>query len=85
VCTLIEILPFIQVIVVVIWEFHLQPAFDLFLDLEPVIETLHVHLISLYVGEVPFVQEEFADAAELSVVMPKFSSALYSILPLCIN
>jgi hypothetical protein len=32
-----------------------------------------------------FVQEEFADASEFSVVVPEFGSALYSILPLCIN
>jgi hypothetical protein len=75
-----EILPFIRVIMVVIWEFYLQPAFDLFSEL--LIEALHVHFVPLYVGEAPFVQEEFADAAEFSVVVPEFGSALYSILPL---
>jgi hypothetical protein len=79
----VEILPFIWVIVVVIWKFYLQPAFNLFL--EPLVETSHVHFVPLYVGEAPFVQEELADAAELSVVLPEFSSALYSILLLCIN
>jgi hypothetical protein len=78
-----EILPFIRVIVVVIWEFYLQPAFDSLS--EPFTEASHVHFVLLYVREVPFVQEELADAAELSVVVSKFSSALYSVLPLCIN
>jgi hypothetical protein len=83
VCTLVEILPFIQVIVVMIWEFYLQPDFGPFS--EPFVKTSHVHFVPLYVGEVPFVQEEFADVVELSLIMPKFSSALYSILPLCVN
>jgi hypothetical protein len=68
---------------VVIQEFYLQPAFDPFS--EPFVKTSHVHFVLLYVREVPFVQEEFADVAELSVIMPEFSSALYSILPLCVN
>jgi hypothetical protein len=71
------------VIIVVIQEFYLQPAFDPFL--EPFIKTLHVHFVPLYVREALFVQEKFADAAELSVIMPKFGSALYSILLLCVN
>jgi hypothetical protein len=36
-------------------------------------------------SERPFVEEELADPAELSVVVPKFSSALYPILMPCIN
>jgi hypothetical protein len=79
----VEILPFIWIIVVVIREFYLQPAFDLFLEL--FVEASHVHFVPLYVREAPFVQEELADAAELSVVVPKFGSALYPVLPLCIN
>jgi hypothetical protein len=66
--TLVEILPFIQVIMVVIQEFYLQPAFDLFLEL--FIKTSHVHFILLYVGEVLFIQEKFADVVELLVIMP---------------
>jgi hypothetical protein len=31
------------------------------------------------------VNEEFADVAEFSIVMPEFSSTLYPILPLCVN
>jgi hypothetical protein len=49
------------------------------------VKTSHVHFVPLYVREASFVQEEFADAAEFSVVVPEFGSALYSILPLCIN
>jgi hypothetical protein len=78
-----EVLPFIRVIMVMIWEFYLQSAF--YSLSEPFIETSHVHLVLLYVGEVPFVNEEFADAAEFSVVMPEFGSALYPVLPLCVN
>jgi hypothetical protein len=79
----VEILPFIQVIVVVIWEFYLQPAFDL--SSESFIKTSHVHFVPLSVGEVPFVEEELADVVELSVVVPEFSSALYPVLLLCVN
>jgi hypothetical protein len=68
---------------VVIREFYLQPALDLFL--EPLIKASHVHFVLLYVGETPFVQEEFADVAEFLVVVPEFGSVLYSVLPLCIN
>jgi hypothetical protein len=78
-----EVLPFIQVIAVMIQEFYLQSAFDSLL--EPLIETSHVHLVPLYVGEVPFVNEELADAAEFLVVMPEFGSALYPVLLLCVN
>jgi hypothetical protein len=78
-----EVLPFIQVIVVVIQEFYLQPAFHSLS--EPFIETSHVHFVLLYVREVPFVDEELADAAKFSVVVPKFGSALYPVLPLCVN
>jgi hypothetical protein len=77
------ILPFIWVIMVVIQEFYLQAAFDPFS--EPFVKTSHVHFVPLYVREAPFVQEEFADVAELSVIMTKFGSALYSVLPLCVN
>jgi hypothetical protein len=79
----VEILPFIWVIVVMIWEFYLQPAF--YSLSEPFIETSHVHLVLLYVREAPFVNEELADAAEFSVVVPEFGSALYPVLPLCVN
>jgi hypothetical protein len=72
-----------RVIVVVIREFYLQPAFHLLS--EPFVKTSHVHFVPLYVGEAPFVKEELADAAELSVVVPEFGSALYLVLPLCIN
>jgi hypothetical protein len=78
-----EVLPFIRVIMVVIQEFYLQSAFYSLSEL--FVETSHVHLILLYVGEVPFVNEELADAAGFSVAMPKFGSALYPILPLCVN
>jgi hypothetical protein len=78
-----EILPFIWVIVVMIREFYLQPAFHSLL--EPLVETLHVHFVPLYVREAPFVNEEHADAAELLVVVPEFGSALYPVLPLCVN
>jgi hypothetical protein len=79
----VEILPFIQVIMVVIQEFYLQPAFDLFSKL--FVETSHVHFVPLYVGEAPFVEEKLTDVAELSVAVSKFGSALYSVLPLCIT
>jgi hypothetical protein len=52
---------------------------------ELLIETSHVHLVPLNVGEAPFVNEELANAAEFSVVVPEFSSALYPVLPLCVN
>jgi hypothetical protein len=39
----------------------------------------------LNVREASFVDEKLADAVELSVVMPEFGSALYPVLPLCIN
>jgi hypothetical protein len=78
-----EILPFIRVIVVMIREFHLQSTF--YSLSEPFVETSHVHLVPLYVGEALFVDEKLGDAAELSVVMPKFGSALYPVLPLCVN
>jgi hypothetical protein len=81
--TLVEILPFIQVIMVVIRESYLQPAFHSLL--EPFVETSHVHFVPLYVGETPFVKEELADAVELSVIVPEFGSALYPVLLLCIN
>jgi hypothetical protein len=81
--TLMEILPFIWVIVVMICEFYLQSTFHSLS--EPSIETSHVHLVSLYIREAPFVNEELADAAEFSVVMPEFGSALYPVLPLCVN
>jgi hypothetical protein len=68
---------------VMIREFFLQPAFHSLS--EPFIETSHVHLVPFYVGETPFVNEELADVAEFSVVMPEFSSALYPVLLLCIN
>jgi hypothetical protein len=64
-------------------EFYLQPAFHSLS--EPFVETSHVHLVPLYVGEAPFVNEELANAAEFSVVVPEFSSALYPVLPLCVN
>jgi hypothetical protein len=57
----VEILPFIQVIVVMIQEFYLQPAFHSLS--EPFVETSHVHFVPLYVREAPFVDEELADAA----------------------
>jgi hypothetical protein len=56
-----EILPFIRVIMIVIREFHLQSTF--YSLSEPFVEALHVHLVVLYVGEAPFVDEELADAA----------------------
>jgi hypothetical protein len=65
-----EVLPFIWVIVVMIWEFYLQSAF--YSLSEPFIETSHVHLVLLNVGEVPFGDEKLADLAELSVVMPEY-------------
>jgi hypothetical protein len=79
-CTLVEILPFIQVIMVVIQEFYLQPALDLFL--ESLVETSHVYFVALYVREALFVQEKLTDAAELPVIMLEFSPPLYYILPL---
>jgi hypothetical protein len=61
-CAFMEILPFIWVIIVVVQEFHLQSAFHAFSEL--LVEPSHVHLVLLYVGEAPFVDEELADAAE---------------------
>jgi hypothetical protein len=66
-----------------IWEFYLQSAFHSLS--EPFIKTSHVHLVLLYVGEAPFVNEELADGVELSGVVPEFSSTLYPVLPLCVN
>jgi hypothetical protein len=80
---LVEILPFIQVIMVVMQKLYLQPAFHLLL--EPFVETLHVHFVPLYVGEALFANEELADVAELLIVVPDFSSALHPIFLLCIN
>jgi hypothetical protein len=79
----VEILPFMQVIMVVIWEFYLQPAF--YPPPELFVKTSHVHFVLLYVREVLFVEEELVDAVELSVVVPEFGSALYPVLLLCIN
>jgi hypothetical protein len=81
--TLVEILPFIWVIMVMIWEFHLESAF--YSLSEPFVEASHVYFVALYVGEAPFVNEEFADAVEFSVVVPEFCSALYPVLPLRVN
>jgi hypothetical protein len=81
--TLVEVLPFIQVIVVVIWEFYLQPAFHSLS--EPFVETSHIHLVLLYVREAVFINEELADVVELLVVVPEFGSALYSVPLLCVN
>jgi hypothetical protein len=78
-----EVLPFIRVIMVMIWEFYLQPAF--YSLSEPLIEPSHVHFVPLYVGEAPFVNEELANAVEFSVVMPEFCSSLHPVLPLCVN
>jgi hypothetical protein len=80
---LVEVLPFIRVIMIVIQEFYLQSALHALS--EPFIEALHVHFVALYVGEVPFVNEELADAAEFPVVVPEFSPAFYSVLSLCVN
>jgi hypothetical protein len=76
----VEILPFIQVIVVMVREFYLQSAFDSLS--EPFIEASHVHLVALYVGEVLFVDEGLADVAEFPVVVPEFGPAFNSILSL---
>jgi hypothetical protein len=64
-------------------EFYLQSAFDSLS--EPFIEASHVHLVVLYVREAPLVNEELANTAEVSVVVPKFCSTLYPVLPLRIN
>jgi hypothetical protein len=80
---LVEVLPFIWVIMIVIREFHLQSALHALS--EPFVETLHVHFVAFYVGEAPFVDEELADAAEFLVVVPEFGSALYPVLPLRVN
>jgi hypothetical protein len=50
---LMKVLPFIQIIMIVIWEFYLQSALHALS--EPLIEPSHVHFVSLYVGEAPFV------------------------------
>jgi hypothetical protein len=81
--TLVEVLPFIRVIMIVIQEFHLQSALHALS--EPFVEASHVHFVALYVGEAPFVNEKLADAAEFPVVVPEFCSALYPVLPLCVN
>jgi hypothetical protein len=81
--TLVEVLLFIRVIVVMIREFYLESAFYSFS--EPFVEASHVHIVALYVGEAPLVNEELANAAEFSVVVPEFCSALYPILPLRVN
>jgi hypothetical protein len=64
----VEILPFIWVIMVMIQEFYLQSAF--YTLSEPFVESSHVHFVALYVREAPLVNEEFANAAEFSVVVP---------------
>jgi hypothetical protein len=64
-------------------EFYLQSAFDSLL--EQFVETSHVHLVVLYVGEAPLVNEELANTVEFPVVVPEFGSALYPVLPLCVN
>jgi hypothetical protein len=69
--------------VVMIREFYLESAF--YSLSEPFVEASHVHLVALYVGEAPLVNEELANVAEFSVVVPKFCSALYPVLPLCVN
>jgi hypothetical protein len=79
----VEILPFIWVIMLVIQELHLQPAFDVLL--ESLVKTAHVHFVPLYVEETSLVEEEFTDVAEYIVVVPEFGSALYSILSLHVN
>jgi hypothetical protein len=66
-----------------IWEFYLQPAFHSLS--EPFVEASHLHLVLLNVREAPFVNEELANVAEFSVVVPEFCSALYPVLPLCVN
>jgi hypothetical protein len=81
--TLMEVLPFIWVIMVIIREFYLESGFYSFS--EPFVEASHVHLVAFYVGEAPFVNEELADAVEFSVVVPEFCSALYPILLLHVN
>jgi hypothetical protein len=68
---------------IVIREFHLQSTF--YSLSEPFVEASHVHLVALYVGEAPFVNEELANVAEFSVVVPEFCSALYPVLPLRVN
>jgi hypothetical protein len=78
-----EGLLFIWIIGVVIWELHLQPAFDVLL--EPCVETFHVQFVAFYVGEVPFVQKKFADTADFLVVVPKFCSAFYPTPFRCTN
>jgi hypothetical protein len=78
-----EVLPFIRVIMVMIREFYLQSAF--YSPPELFVETSHVHFVPLNVGEAPLVNEELANVAEFSVVVPEFCSALYPILPLRVN
>jgi hypothetical protein len=79
----VEILPFIWVIMVMIREFHLESAF--YSLSEPFVEASYVHFVVLYVGEAPLVNEELANVAEFSVVVPEFCSALYPVLPLHVN
>jgi hypothetical protein len=64
-------------------EFYLQSAFDSLS--EPFIKASHVHLVALYVGEAPLVNEELANMAEFPVVVHEFGPAFYSILSLCVN
>jgi hypothetical protein len=78
-----EVLPFIRVIMVMIRESYLQSAF--YSLSEPFVETSHVHFVPLNVGEAPLVDEELANAAKFSVVVPEFCSALYPVLPLRVN
>jgi hypothetical protein len=75
-----EVLPVIWVIIIVIREFHPQSALHALS--EPLIEPSHVHFVSLYVGEAPFVNEELADAVEFPVVVPEFGPAFNSVLSL---
>jgi hypothetical protein len=64
-------------------EFYLQSAFDSLSEL--FVEVSHVHLVALYVGEAPLVNEELANMVEFLVVVPEFCSTLYPVLPLRIN
>jgi hypothetical protein len=62
----VEILPFIQVIMVMVWEFYLQSAFDSLSEL--FIKASHVHLVALYVGEAPLVNEELANTVRATLL-----------------
>jgi ABC-type glycerol-3-phosphate transport system permease component len=66
-------------------DLGILPAACLSLVLGVFVETSHVHFIPFYVREAAFIDEELADAVELLVVVPKFGSALYSVLLLCVN